>query len=95
MSNADGKQEVWRLTWGLDIFQEPPEGIPVLDAPDVNCFRMKFASQEEAAFFRTEVQRFLGDLLFRLSDNAQLPGVLRDMRALFEPKEQKDDAAGA
>lgn len=61
--------DVWRLTWGLEVFQEPPEGIPALDAPDVNCFRMKFTTKNEAYLCKVEVQRYLGDVLLRLSEN--------------------------
>lgn len=61
--------EVWRLTWGLEVFQEPPEGIPILDAPDANSFRMKFATKDEAYLCKAEIQRFLGDTLLRLAEN--------------------------
>jgi hypothetical protein len=61
--------ETWRLTWGLDVFREPDEGIPILDSPDVNGFRMKFASREEAFLCKVEIQRYLGDVLLLLSEN--------------------------
>lgn len=84
---GDDKKEAWRVTWGLDVVPEWPEHVEIFASPDVNAFRLTFTSQEEAALFRAELQRFLGDLLFRLSDSVQLPGVLRDMRALFGPNE--------
>lgn len=55
----------WRVTWGLEIFQDSPEGKPVFDSPDVNCFRLTFATREEAATFKAELQRYLGDLYIR------------------------------
>lgn len=61
-------RDCWRVTWsGLGVFKHS-DPIPVLDSPDVNCFRFAFPDQATAIHFRTEIQRYLGDLLTRLAD---------------------------
>ncbi len=61
---------IWRVTWGLEVFSHPRGSIPILDnSPDVNCFRLTFATKEDATQFKVEMQRYLGDLLQRLAEN--------------------------
>ncbi len=74
-------EQIWRVTWGLEVFKQ---GVPseVLEKPDVNCFRMKFATKEEAYFFKVEMQRFLGNLMLRLSDNVKVRAALAATRPI-------------
>jgi hypothetical protein len=62
------QRDCWRVTWGgLGVFAQG-DPIPVLDAPDVNCFRFAFPDRATAIHFGTEIQRYLGDLLLQLAD---------------------------
>ncbi|HEX9441327.1 MAG TPA: hypothetical protein VF909_16700 [Roseiflexaceae bacterium] len=67
MDKSPLQRDCWRVTWGLDVFSHA-DPIPVLDAPDVTCFRFAFPDQATAIHFKTEIQRYLGDLLTRLAD---------------------------
>jgi len=73
---------VWRVTWDLEVFSHTT-AIPALDAPDVNSFRMAFATKEEAFFFKVEMQRFLGDILLGLSDKVRF----MNKQTLFHSKD--------
>jgi hypothetical protein len=52
----------WWLTWDLRVvhFAKPPT---VFNSPDVNVFRVPFASADEAALVKAEIQRWLGNTL--------------------------------
>jgi hypothetical protein len=75
----DDAPERWVVTWGLDVVRvqargEDEEFDRALSAPDVDSFRLEFASQEEAIHVKTEIQRYRSSLLSTLAT---------DLAALF------------
>lgn len=55
-------ESTWRVSWGMDVFPAS-EDMQILEAPDVDCFRLKFNTAEEAYLFKAEMQRYLGGLV--------------------------------
>jgi hypothetical protein len=68
--------ERWVVRWDLDAVQVKLRGVDehfdsVLDAPDVNAFRLEFATEAEALHFKAELQRYRSHVLAHLSTELQ------------------------